>query len=122
MVSDIDELVDDCKRTISSISLEKVGRFDDLDSGVQLTCYRIVQEALSNVLRHAPGSESKVCLSREAGAVRVRVVNTLGNARPASDGQNLGIVECANARRSWVVNWTPDRIRKVSGLCRHWCR
>ncbi|MDN5547217.1 MAG: histidine kinase [Rhodococcus sp. (in: high G+C Gram-positive bacteria)] len=92
MVSDIDELVDDCRRTISSISLEKVGRFDDLDSGVQLTCYRIVQEALSNVLRHAPGSESKVCLSREAGAVRVRVINTLGNSRPASDGQNLGIV------------------------------
>lgn len=92
MIADIDALVDDCRRTVGPITLQKSGRFDDLDSGVQLTCFRIVQEALSNVIRHAPCSKTTVRVQRDSDAVRVYVVNSLAGARSTSDGQHLGIV------------------------------
>jgi signal transduction histidine kinase len=42
---------------------------------LELTVYRIVQEALSNVVRHAPGADVDVTLVRESDAIVVRVVN-----------------------------------------------
>ncbi|WP_199238261.1 sensor histidine kinase [Kribbella steppae] len=44
-----------------------------LDPGVQLTAYRIVQEALTNVRRHAPGAAADVELDFTAEALRVRI-------------------------------------------------
>ncbi len=44
-----------------------------LDPGVQLTAYRIVQEALTNVRRHAPGAAADVELDFTAEALRLRI-------------------------------------------------
>ncbi|NKZ04572.1 hypothetical protein HGB48_12530 [Actinomadura latina] len=46
--------------------------------GVGLTAYRILQEALSNAMRHAPGSQVEIRVSRDdgdAGIVGLGVVN-----------------------------------------------
>ncbi|WP_327134711.1 histidine kinase [Streptomyces sp. NBC_01343] len=42
---------------------------------VDLSAYRIVQEALANVVRHAPGAETRVSVTHDAGEVLVLVVN-----------------------------------------------
>jgi signal transduction histidine kinase len=42
---------------------------------VQLTAYRLVQEALSNVLRHAPGSPAAVTVERTGTGLRLTVAN-----------------------------------------------
>ncbi|MFE2548359.1 sensor histidine kinase [Streptomyces sp. NPDC059355] len=42
---------------------------------VDLSAYRIVQEALANVVRHAPGAQTRVSVTHEAGEVLVLVVN-----------------------------------------------
>ncbi|WP_328622506.1 sensor histidine kinase [Streptomyces sp. NBC_00354] len=47
-----------------------------LPPGVELSAYRIVQEALSNTLRHAPGAEAAVELSFTRAGLSVRVVNS----------------------------------------------
>jgi signal transduction histidine kinase len=47
-----------------------------LSPGVDLTAYRIVQEALTNALRHAPGSTACVNVAYEADCVTVRVTDT----------------------------------------------
>ncbi|WP_372481915.1 sensor histidine kinase [Streptomyces fuscigenes] len=47
-----------------------------LPQGVELSAYRIVQEALSNALRHAPGSTASVEIGYVLGGLGLRVVNT----------------------------------------------
>jgi signal transduction histidine kinase len=47
-----------------------------LPPGVDLTAYRIVQEALTNALRHAPGSRACVDVRYEESFVTVRVTDT----------------------------------------------
>ncbi|MFE3887496.1 sensor histidine kinase [Streptomyces lydicus] len=46
-----------------------------LPQGVELSAYRIVQEALSNALRHSPGAEARVEISYVLGGLGVRIVN-----------------------------------------------
>ena len=45
----------------------------DLDPGVELAAYRIVQEALSNARRHAPGAAVDVELRYSGDVLRVRI-------------------------------------------------
>ncbi|MFF5257208.1 sensor histidine kinase [Streptomyces leeuwenhoekii] len=65
----------------------------DLPPGRQLTVYRVVQEALTNTLKHAgPGATSEIDLSYGAGgAVTVTITDTgRGGPAPASsDGRGL---------------------------------
>jgi signal transduction histidine kinase len=49
------------------------GHVAALDQGIELTAYRIVQEALTNARRHAPGSCVDVELSYVGDALRLRV-------------------------------------------------
>jgi signal transduction histidine kinase len=44
-----------------------------LDPGVQLTAYRIIQEALTNTRRHAPGAAVDVELGYLDGALKIRI-------------------------------------------------
>ncbi|WP_019546117.1 sensor histidine kinase [Streptomyces sulphureus] len=46
-----------------------------LPQAVSLSAYRIVQEALANVVRHAPGARTRVDIGEEAGRLNVLVVN-----------------------------------------------
>ena len=56
------------------------GPVAELPPGVDLTAYRILQEALTNALRHAPGAAASVRVACEPAQVTVEVSNT---ARPA---------------------------------------
>ncbi|HEY6790494.1 MAG TPA: sensor histidine kinase [Trebonia sp.] len=63
-----------------------------LPSPVTLAAYRIVQEALTNVVRHAGRVTATVGLRNEGGYLHVDVVNDGGAAPPAfSDGTGAGV-------------------------------
>jgi signal transduction histidine kinase len=56
---------------------------------VDLSAYRIVQEALSNVVRHAPGAPTQVSLSTDGRHLTVLVVNGPA-AKPVSGLESSG--------------------------------
>ena len=75
------------------ISLTMTGDFDDLASSIDLTGYRIVQESLTNVRRHAgPVSHVDVHLERLDDGVRIRVVDDGRGAAADDDGPGFGLV------------------------------
>jgi signal transduction histidine kinase len=47
-----------------------------LPAGIELCVYRVVQESLTNVLKHAPGSSVEVRLEYEPDRVRVTIADT----------------------------------------------
>ncbi|SMC69878.1 sensor histidine kinase [Lentzea albidocapillata] len=62
----------------------------DIPEAVGLTAYRIVQEALTNATRHAPGSKASVHVHEDEGVLEVLVVNTAGGpSRGGGSGQGL---------------------------------
>jgi signal transduction histidine kinase len=68
------ELVDDARASASATTRLVVrGCVAPLDPGIELTVYRIVQEALTNARRHAPGAAVDVELDYAADALLVRV-------------------------------------------------
>ncbi|NGO10722.1 two-component sensor histidine kinase [Streptomyces sp. HC44] len=59
------------------VTYRTVGDLDTLGNSVQLTVYRIVQEALTNTLKHAgAGSAADVTVTADAGQVRIRIADT----------------------------------------------
>jgi signal transduction histidine kinase len=79
-VADIPALAEEFARVGLHVDLElDPGR---LPVGVDLSVYRVVQEALTNVLKHAPGSAACVRLTQTRSGVAVEVVN----GRAASNG------------------------------------
>ncbi|MEU8525144.1 MULTISPECIES: sensor histidine kinase [Streptomyces] len=74
----LDALLDNARAAGLDVTSEVVGERRAATPGVELSAYRIVQEALSNALRHAPGGTARVELSYSAPGLRVRVTNTAG--------------------------------------------
>lgn len=94
MISDIAQLIEQSRMSFGRIEISIVGDSDDTDSAVQLTCYRIVQEALSNARRHAPNCDVRVEVSDRSSAIEVTVTNTItsGSSEPDEpSGQGFGI-------------------------------
>ncbi|MFF7644245.1 sensor histidine kinase [Streptomyces canus] len=72
----LDALVENTRAAGLSVRVDVQGVRRPLPSGVELSAYRIVQEALSNVLRHAPGATASVRLVHYRHGVDVRIVNS----------------------------------------------
>jgi signal transduction histidine kinase len=51
------------------------GAVRELPQGIELSAYRIVQEALSNSLRHAPAAGARVEIGYVLGGLGLRIVN-----------------------------------------------
>ncbi|GAB3444271.1 sensor histidine kinase [Actinophytocola sediminis] len=65
----------------------------DLPSGLQLCAYRVVQEALTNVVKHAGFAGTDVVVGRDADRLVVRVTNEPGHPSPvARSGIGHGLV------------------------------
>jgi signal transduction histidine kinase len=94
------DLVDDARAASGGmVRLIMSGRADRLDPGVELAAYRIVQEALTNARRHAPGAAVDVELRYADDALRLRIRdNGPGQAARYHAGHGLlGMRERATA-------------------------
>jgi signal transduction histidine kinase len=90
---EVDAVLDGLRRAGHDVRLEVHGDAEDVPAGVDVSAYRIVQEAVTNVLKHAPGSPVRVVVDYRADAVAVEVENDRSLAAPAGlDGSGLGLV------------------------------
>ncbi|MFP1625791.1 sensor histidine kinase [Streptomyces sp. 5K101] len=80
MLSDLDNLIANVRDAGLQTQKTVTGAVRELPQGVELSAYRIIQEALSNALRHAPGSTARIELSYVLGGLGLRVVNTAPQA------------------------------------------
>ncbi|NEB76859.1 sensor histidine kinase [Streptomyces sp. SID14478] len=60
---------------VSFLELALVGELADVPPAVDLSAFRIVQEALANVVRHAPGAQAHISVDLDDDALLVIVVN-----------------------------------------------
>ncbi len=94
-LEDLADLVESARGGGVTITTEVTGAPRPVPDGVNLSAYRIVQEALSNAMRHAPGSAVQVKLYYGAAALVIEVRNN-GRAR---DGQ---AVQATPGQRRWA--------------------
>ena len=89
----IEALVENTRAAGLAVALRFSGERRSLPSGVELSAYRIVQEALSNVLRHAPGAQAHVHIEYVPIGVVVEVANTRPTRPgPPSEGAGHGLL------------------------------
>jgi signal transduction histidine kinase len=73
-LADLDDLVARVRVAGLPVRYERTGTAADLPTGVQLAVFRLVQEALTNTMKHAgPRASAAVRLQLSAGEVRVDV-------------------------------------------------
>ncbi|MEU9188537.1 sensor histidine kinase [Streptomyces sp. NPDC048484] len=86
-------LVENTRAAGLTVTTEISGERLPLPPGVELSAYRIVQEALSNALRHAPGSVVRVELTHFPRGLQIRVINSAPTGpAPPTPGAGHGLL------------------------------
>ena len=78
-------LVDEARAAGLTVDLEVEGRVVELPAGLELAAYRIIQEALTNVRKHAPAARAQVLLSYEPDRLRIMVADDGGSSGAVGD-------------------------------------
>jgi signal transduction histidine kinase len=82
--------------------------------GVELAAYRVVQEALTNTVKHAAGAAVTIRVEHDRDEVRIEVTDTGGAPAPAaSGGDGRGLIGLRE--RLAVYGGTLDAGRRISG-------
>jgi signal transduction histidine kinase len=89
----LDALVQRVRDTGVKVELTVAGSPRPLPSGVELTAYRVVQEALTNTVKHAAGAAAKVLVDYGTEELRVEVTDTGGaTGAAAATGNRRGLI------------------------------
>lgn len=94
-LSRVQQLVEATVRAGVPAELSLAAELGPVPPSVDLSAYRIVQEALSNVVRHAPGAPTRVSVTSAADWLTVLVVNGPAAARTSpleTSGTGHGLI------------------------------
>lgn len=69
------ELLEQVRAVGLPVELSVAGEPRTLEPGLELSAYRIIQEALTNVLKHAPGSRARVAVRYGQSALEIEIVD-----------------------------------------------
>ena len=83
----LDDLVRQVRTAGLPVEVELTGLDEPLPAGLDLSAYRIVQESLTNVLKHAGRVPVQVAVRREPGALELSVRNESGRSESARDAR-----------------------------------
>ena len=88
-IDDLSALVDQVSAGGLPVTLREQGPRPAVPAGVDLSAYRIVQEALTNVRKHAGPVATDVVIEYPPGAVVVEVANDAAATAPNGDGHGI---------------------------------
>ena len=124
-LADLDALLDSARSGGVSVTVTRSGNPVTLPEGVDLSAYRIVQEALSNAMRHAPGSHVRLHLAYRPDSLALEICNdavprqavpsrSWSPAEPGPPGTLLPKAgtawsACGSAPRCWAGAWRRAR-------------
>jgi signal transduction histidine kinase len=108
-LGELGEVLDQVRAVGVPVDFQVVGEPGPLSPGVDLTAYRIVQEALTNTIRHARATRAAVTLRYEPGYITVSVTDSgrrpdgpkaapdgvMGRPGPLLAGSGLGLAGIA---------------------------
>lgn len=119
-IDDIARLTDDFARAGLTVALRTAGSTTRVSPAVGLALYRIAQESLANVAKHAPESRSTVTLAVVGDRAELSITNELPVAVSASsprapDGRGVrgmrqrvellgGVIDIGPTREGWAVH------------------
>ncbi|MBI3664765.1 MAG: sensor histidine kinase [Acidobacteria bacterium] len=87
-------LVKSCVRRAGvDVSLETKGLEGRLPAEFEIAAYRMVQEGLTNIIRHASATRAKIRLENQGGALRIKIQDDGSGmaAPPAGNGSSGGL-------------------------------
>ena len=90
-LEDLDRLVAHAVEGGTPVDVQVEGDRGRAPAGIELAAYRVVQEALTNVRRHAPGARARVRVSFEPQELVVEVENPLSDG-DGTNGNGHGLI------------------------------
>ncbi|MFJ2861949.1 histidine kinase [Kitasatospora sp. NPDC087314] len=87
----LDDLLRQLARTGVTVDAELAPGLARLPAEVSREAYRIVQEGLTNVLRHAGPAPARLRVALAGGRLEIELTNPLGPARPSRPGGGRGL-------------------------------
>ncbi|MBW4030617.1 MAG: sensor histidine kinase [Acidobacteria bacterium] len=111
-LDDLDELIERISAAGVPVQLRVVGEARTLSQGLELSLYRIIQEALTNVVKHAASAPTTVEVTYLVDEVRVDVRNTA----PVAPGPTGGDTTVNRAGHG-IIGMT-ERARSFGGSLR----
>lgn len=91
-LADLDRLLRDVGAAGMAVDLRVLGDPAPLPAGLDLSAYRIVQEGLTNSLKHSGAGRAEVTVAYEPDELRLEVRDHGGRDGAGSDGQGHGLV------------------------------
>lgn len=109
----LEELLANVRSTGPAVELETSGDLPGLSAGVDLAAYRVIQEALTNTLRHAAATRAHVRLHHRDDRVELEV---------RDDGQGPACWACASGSASSAALSRPAQLWVAVSRSRSCCR
>ncbi|HET9171223.1 MAG TPA: sensor histidine kinase [Actinospica sp.] len=91
-LADLDELVAGLRAAGTRVDLRVGGEVRRLPEGLELSAYRIVQEALTNVVKHAATDHARVDLRYRPEELAIEIVDDGAGARTENPASGHGLV------------------------------
>ena len=85
-LSRLPDLIDEVTAAGVPVKLAEEGERPELPAGIDLVAFRVIQESLTNVRKHAAGAAAQVAVRYGAKELDVEITNDAGQAQAAING------------------------------------